>query len=138
MESKFVLQPCHVREDRFVDTDVAALVFTAEELVRCFAPKREYVELMKLRAMRPGSFFGRIKGGRTGRPTNFYFFRDDRRNSMRAFLKKDPTLAERVLEVYRVERADWGSKVEESESGSKDTPKWERAKPTSHVQETRR
>lgn len=137
MQTKFVLQPCKVREDRFVELEVEPLVLTASELVERFAPDRDYTELMKLRSMRPGGFLGRIRGGRTGHPVVFVFMRDDRRNSVAQFLKRDPTLMGRVLEVFRVDEANWGSRFIESESGKKDSPSWTKQSSAS-TQEMRR
>jgi len=128
MTTRFVFQPCKVREDRIVPLDDAPLVFTTRELIDRFVPQRDPLALRMLRSIRVNSYYGLIKNGAGDSVTNFVFMRDDRKNTLSFHLKKDPTVGERIVEVFRVDEVDWGSRFSEPDSGIKDRPAWERPK----------
>jgi hypothetical protein len=126
-----------VREDRVVpNKDEDALVLDS---IRALVTKFPHTpaEKTQLRGIRMGSYVGMIKGGRTGRPTLFTIWNQDRTNKVRWITRKDPTFADRVIEIYRAEEVDWGSSFMESDSGKKDMPTWQPAK-TAGVVEARR
>lgn len=118
--SRFVLQPCKIRENRVVRTDEEEVVLTVKELVAKFAPTRLRTELAKLRTIRIGGYVGRSKSGRTGKDVLFFIWRDDRSNDLAFLLKADPNFPDRMKEIYRVAEVNWGTSIEEIESGKKD------------------
>lgn len=128
--SRFILSPCKFREDRVVPTGEDPVSLDLRELMARFVPSGNKAELLKLRALRLGSYVGHCKGGRTGREVLFVLASMDRTNKVTWLLKGDPSFPSRVLDLYRVDVLDWGSRVEEVESGKKDRiPSEDRKRP---------
>jgi hypothetical protein len=125
--ARFVLQPCHLRDNRFAPTKGSEpVVLDWKSLREKLAPSGERAALMNLRGARIGCFVGLIKDpknldGRT--PRNFMLMNLDRSARLDWLLKKDPSFETRLLEVYRVEDVRWDSVVEEF--GTPELPPWE-------------
>jgi len=107
---KFVFKSCRVREDRVISEGDEA-VFDIPSLLKKFAPERARRDLIQLRALRVGQYIGIVRGSQSGKPITFFLWNNDRTNRIAWVLKKDPTFPERLIEIYRVEHVDWGSRV---------------------------
>jgi len=133
--SRFVLQPCKIREDRVVPTKDDPIILNAKKLVAKFVPSGNRIECLKLRQARIGSYVGRAKGSRTGKEVLFIIWNEDRSNKIRWILKRDEAFPDRLLEIYRLNEVDWGSRFEEKESGKKDRLPGDRAVPRARMRE---
>lgn len=118
--SRFLLQPCKIRENRVVPVAAAALDLDTKALLEKFAPTRDPRELVKLRSMRIEGYLGRSRGGKTGTEQLFFLWNQDRSNHLDFVLHGDPDFPSRVVEIYHVRVVDWGSRFDEPESGKKD------------------
>lgn len=125
----FVLQPCKLREDRFVpQKDEEPLVIKSiQGLLDKFAPTM-YGHRVQLRQLRVGAYVGLIKGSRSRKTVPFLVWNPDRSNRIRWLINQDPEFGDRVLEVYRADTVDWGASVSEVETGKKDIPTWKSKK----------
>jgi hypothetical protein len=133
--SRFVLRPCKIREDRVVVTEKDPLVLNARELVTKFSPRRLQRELMALKNARLNSFIGLCKGSRSGQTVPFIIWNQDRSNKIRWLLKRDAAFPDRLLEIYRLEEIDWGSRFDEPVSGEVDRIPGNRARPRARMTE---
>jgi len=133
--SRFVLQPCRIREDRVVPTKDEPVVLDAKELITKFAPNRVPKEKLAVRMARLGSFLGLCKGSRSGRTVPFIIWNPDRSNKIRWLLKQDEAFPDRLLEIYRLQEVDWGSSVEEIPSGKLDKLPGNNAQPRAKMTE---
>lgn len=106
----FVLKPCKLREDRFVQTDDDPLKLSWKDLLAKFAPRRSQKAVLCLRGIRIGGYVGVAKGPQ---PTVFFFINADRSGKINPQLIKNKQWVEKVGEVYYVETADWGAQVTE-------------------------
>ena len=116
--ARYLLQPCKLREDRIVPIkNVGPVEFTWKELVERLAPSRTDKALKSLYFLQPGSFVGLLKHPhprkREREVVNFVYVGQGRTGIISGPLARDPSFASRVIEVYRVERADRGMKVSE-------------------------
>ena len=134
---KFVLQPCHVRADRVApDKSNPVVLHSIHDLVEKFRPSTPG-ERLQIRSMRLGAYVGLIRGSQSGNVVPFVLWNRDRSNKIKWLLKKDPKFPTRLVEIYRVEEADWGSKFNEFDTGVRDAPTWQGSK-TPGMMEARR
>jgi len=110
--ARFVLQPCGVREDRFVlRRKEEPVEFDWPSLRAKFVPSGSRAGQANLCRLEPMMYVGLI---RTRRGIGNFILQNQGRNGMAAFmLRKDPFFLERVEEVYRVEEADYGHRCAE-------------------------
>lgn len=116
--ARFLLQPCKLREDRFVPIkNVGPVEFTWKELVERLAPSRTDKALKSLYFVQPGSFVGLLKHPhprkREREVVNFVYVGQGRTGIISGPLAHDPSFANRIIEVYRVEKADRDMKMSE-------------------------
>jgi hypothetical protein len=118
--ARFVLQPCKLRENRLVPLkNTAPLELTWKELVERLAPSRTDKALKSLYFLQPGSFVGLLKHPnprkREKEIVNFVYVGQGRTGLLLGPMAQDPTFAERLIEVYRVEKAEKDMKMSEPE-----------------------
>jgi hypothetical protein len=118
--ARFVLQPCKLRENRLVPLkNTAPVEFTWKELVERLAPSRTDKALKSLYFLQPGSFVGLLKHPnprkREKEVVNFVYVGQGRTGLLLGPMAQDPTFAERLIEVYRVEKAEKDMKMSEPE-----------------------
>ena len=113
--AKFVLHPCHLREDRFAPIKGAvAVTMNWAELVTTLAPSQELDAKMTLRSVSPGSYVGITKDRTDSKKIrNFVILNPDRSAKLDWLLKKDPSFENRLLQVFRVDEVVWESVVQE-------------------------
>lgn len=110
--ARFILQPAKLRLGRFVLAKLPPVSFTYAELRAKFVdPARPGGEL-NLRRLRAGAYIGLLRGA-SGRAENFFFWNVNRGGDARWLLVSERELPKRLLEVYRVDLADWGGSIEE-------------------------
>lgn len=121
--ARFVLTPCHIREDRVVP-DGEAVELDWPKVAAMLAPSQSPQALTTLTRMRTNSYVGLVRQAKahpaapvSPLPTNFLFMNSDRGNEIGWLLKKQPDFAERVEKIYRVDVALFDSKIEEHSSG---------------------
>ena len=113
----FVLTPCKLRNDRIVPQKGAPVVsLDWKGLVLKLAASRQAGALANLRHMDKGSFVGLAREQRTGLVRNFILKNPDRSDRVDWLLERDPTFADRLVEVYRVENANWDTSVVETDT----------------------
>lgn len=112
----FLLQPCKLREDRVVrQRGVDPVVMSGQEVIaRFLLDMRVPQDQFAFRKLAPASYIGLAKSALNGRPVRFYLRNDDLSGDVSWILKRDPTFASRLLEVWLVERAEWDSRVIEA------------------------
>jgi len=133
--AKFVLQPCKIRGDRVVPTKDPPVELDGRQLIAKLAPNRLPHNLLRLRQARLGSFIGRCKGSRSGREVLFTVWNPDRSNKIGWLLKQDAAFPDRLIEIYRLVEADWGSRFVEADSGKKDRLPGDKARRTPRMVE---
>lgn len=116
--ARYVLQPCKLREDRLVPIKNAGPVeFTWRELVERLAPSRTDKALKGLYFLQPGSYVGLLKHPhprkRESVVVNFVYVGQGRTGLLSGPLAQDPSFASRIIEVFRVERAERDTRVSE-------------------------
>jgi hypothetical protein len=114
--ARFVLTPCHIREDRVVPSE-DPVTLDWPEVAKLLAPSRSYPALMTLRRLRVNAFVGVFKSQAKKPPTNFLFQNTDRSNGIGWLLKTNPEFSEKVERIYRVEEAQFDAKFEEFSAG---------------------
>jgi hypothetical protein len=109
--SEFVLQPCHLRGTQLTPLkSQTALTLDWNALKAKFAPSNDTQALRSLHAARVGAFIGLARDRKN--PTisrNFMVLNEDRSARMDWILNKDPTFANRLLEVYKIVQVKWDS-----------------------------
>lgn len=111
--TSLLLTPCKLRNDRIVPVkDVPALRMEWAEIRERLAPSREENALLNLRKLDKGSFVGLLRA-KTGEVRNFILKNPDRSDTVDWLLEKDPTFPERLIEVFRVEEANWEASMSE-------------------------
>jgi len=111
--SRIVLQPCHVRDDRFVPSRKRdPLELDQTQFLRKLTPSGTRAGMTILLRARVGHYVGLIRS--RGGVTNFVFDNPRQKGRFAHLLKRDPAFAERVQEVYRVEVAEFASAVSEA------------------------
>lgn len=106
---RFALLPCKVRENRFVPAEDTVVEFSWKTLCAKFAPTRTREAVVPLRQLQMGGFVGLVRGPRG--VSNFVLVNADRSGRFDQGIIKDKDFASRVVEVFRVERADWGART---------------------------
>ena len=114
--AKFVMLPCKVREDRIVPQKGAAPVeMTGLQVIERFLlDVRQPADLYAFRSLAPESFIGLATSALNGRPVRFYIRNTDLSGDISWVLKRSPTFADRLLEVWKIDQAEWDSKVLEA------------------------
>lgn len=111
----FVLTPCKLREDRIVPVkDTPTLLLDWNGVLAKLAPNRQPSAMTNLRRMDKGSFIGLARDGKTSQVRNFILKNVDRSDKVDWLLAKDPSFPDRLVEVYRVEVANWETTVSET------------------------
>jgi hypothetical protein len=111
--ASFVLQPCKIRENRLVPTKDEAVTLSWDDFCKRLAPSRSLRAKSNLRRAGTNAFIGLLRNAQTQEPCNFILQNQDRSGSIEWLLKQDPSFSNRLLEVYRVESAEWDIKLEE-------------------------
>jgi len=113
--SRFVLQPCHLREGKFAPVKGSEpVVFDWASLVKALAPSQELAALRTLRSMQPGAYVGTTKDPvNKGKIRNFLLLNQDRSARLNWILKKDPSFETRLVDVFRVDDVKWESTMTE-------------------------
>jgi hypothetical protein len=110
---RVVLRPCKIWQDRVVPTDSPDVEFSWRALLAKFAPIPSKNASLAMRSLQQGSYVGLVRREGEVRPSFFVFMNADRSNRLGTGLIKDTDFPNRVVEVYRVEKADWGTSVVE-------------------------
>jgi hypothetical protein len=112
----FELIPCKFRDHKVVpvrDEEVLEIKDFTSFLER-FRVSFTHNQMEAIRIMRPDAFVGLIRGKLSGNPTFFCLANHDTRsNDFKWLLTKDPTIPNRVLEVFKVNSLEWDSGVQE-------------------------
>ena len=109
--ANFVLQPCKLKDNRFVPTKEEPITLDWGDLLTRVAPSKSYKAKLGLRSMKKGAFVGKTRNN--GVETNFIILNADTTGKVKWLLKQDPTFVNRLIEVFRVEDVSWDDKVEE-------------------------
>jgi hypothetical protein len=113
--AKFSLLPCSLREFWLCPLKGSEPVsFSWSELARKFAPSGEIAALRTLRALKTGAFVGLLAHPRQPILYNFLLLNTDRSGDLTKILRQDPSFSSRLREVFRVEWAEWDSRIAES------------------------
>lgn len=116
--ARFILTPCHLREDRVVPSKAEALELDWAGLVRALAPSRTMQAQTTLTRLRVSSFVGLMHSPVGGAPTNFALANTDASGSIGWLLKRHPDFPQRLHSIYRVEEATFDARIEEVDTGS--------------------
>jgi hypothetical protein len=116
--SHFVLKPARLIQDTFdVIPDQPVLEFGFRDLCKMLVPQgTAFTERQKLLHLRPRAYVGRAKSKQS--PNEIFIFvlyNWDRTGNIDYVLAKDPSFAERVIDVFRVEEVLYDSKVVEQQ-----------------------
>lgn len=127
--ARFVLTPCHIREDRVVPSG-DAVELDWPKVAALLAPSQSPQALTTLTRMRTNSYVGLLRPTKVPQqtkvlpsralepvPTNFIFLNDNRGNEIGWLLKRQPDFPDRVEQIYRVDVALFDTKIEEHSSG---------------------
>lgn len=119
--AKFVLQPCKLRQDRFVPIkDAECEEFTWKELALKLAPTTTPSALRTLQYIQAGAFIGLLKHPlNASQEVNFCFVAQSRTGYLTEVLRRDPTFESRLVTVYRVVEADKGAQLVEPKGTTK-------------------
>ena len=111
--ASFVLQPCKLRDGRFVPRDSEPMRLDWTGLTKVVAPSRSPHSYQILLSMQADGYVGVIKGEDDGRLSTFFYMGPMRNGDFRSILKKDETIGDRIDSVYRVDEVKWDGKTEE-------------------------
>jgi hypothetical protein len=108
---RFLLRPCRLLSDRFVPSAEESFELDWKGLVRRFShgPYAAHT----LQRLRTGAYLGMTSNPGSPQPVSFCLYNTDGSGKIKHVLRKDPSFAERLLEVYQVEEAHWGSRTTE-------------------------
>jgi len=110
--ARFVLQPCAIREARFVPKrKEEPIEFDWPALRARLAPSSSGPAQANLCRLEPLMFVGLIRT-RHG-PANFIYQDGGRRGFAGVLLRKDPTFLDRIVEVFRVVEVEYGGRCVE-------------------------
>ena len=123
-QGEFILEPSKIRDDKIVPNGEELLVLTLKEFLEGMRATGHREERVKLRQARTGGFIGFSIGPRTKQLCLFVIWRPDRGNDIEFLLRRDRGFPERCQKIFRIVKADWGSRMAEPFSGKKDTPTW--------------
>lgn len=116
MPARFVIQPCKLREDRLTPVKGSEpLTLSWKELAKKLAPSANAQALRTLYYVQTGAYVGLLKHPATGQPVNFCFVAQDRSGNVAEVLRRDPSFAHRLIEVFLVKEADRGVRLSEPE-----------------------
>lgn len=105
--TEVVLRPARLRETRFVAVHNAApITLDWEDLRQRFVPTGNPRGLMLLRQLRMGMYLGLRRQGLDQRL--FLLDTAGRSASIAGVLRRDPSFTRDLVEVYFVEKANWG------------------------------
>lgn len=108
---RIVLQPCRVRAGRIIpDQHEEAIKLTLVEAFKKLVPSGSPIGGLLLRRTRVGDFIGLRKRGKI--VTNFVL-NSTTGGSLSAVLRKHPTFANELLEVYKISETHWDATMEE-------------------------
>lgn len=108
--SSLTLQSCKLRESRLVpDKEVEPETLDFVEACDRLAPSGSPGALLQLRNLKLGNFVGVRKVG--GHPRTFTINLPN--GNIREILRAHPTFGSDLIEVYRVERAEWDAQITE-------------------------
>lgn len=105
--ARFILQQCKLRDYSFVPTSDDPLTLTWPELKGKLSPTGSHRSLLNLRRGRIGHYLGLIKDKTSGKPINFLLVNSGHPYQIKLTLKNDPTISERLIEIYRIVLAEW-------------------------------
>ena len=112
--SRFVLKPCRLRDDKLVpEKDAELITMTWRELARKLAPSNRIEALRTLSYVQLGAYVGLLSRGDLA-PSNFCFVAQDRSGNVSTILKRSPSFARDLREVYQVVEVDRGTAMVES------------------------
>jgi len=112
--ARFVLTPCKLREMWLVpQKNQPPIILTWPELLKRLAPSRDPRAVGNLQFLQPQSFVGLLHHPLSKTPSNFVMTNADRSGSIERVLKRDPTFAGRLVEVFRVEEAEYDARMTE-------------------------
>lgn len=110
--SDFVLRPAYLRDGKFVpDRQATPVEMDWPDVMRRFAPSQTPQSLLILRQAHPGTFIGTRRRGRLA--TTFAFDSAGRSRSAAQVMKRDPSFATSIIEVFLVERTKHGAQLQE-------------------------
>lgn len=110
--SEFTLKPARIRDGKFVpERNATAMTMDWRDLVKRLAPSRTSRGLVILRMIRPGMFVGIRKRGKN--IVTFSFDAAGRSRNASHVLKYNPGFEESIIEVFLVDKADWGMRLRE-------------------------
>lgn len=111
--SHFILRRCRILQQHFVsDKEETVLNFESlRELVRHFVPSNVPGQKRVLAGLRRGEFIGFSKR-KDGQQQSVFRFTDPSGNLENIF-SNDPSLEARIVECFRVERADYDARITE-------------------------
>jgi hypothetical protein len=113
-QATFTLRPCRIRENRIVpQKDAQAVVYPWRELVQKFAPSGTFAACANLQRLRTDYYIGLLQKPGQKVLANFVFLDTEHSGKLRDVIRKDPTFADRVVEIYRVEQLFWSGGVQE-------------------------
>mgnify|MGYP001574908788 CR=1 FL=1 len=115
--AKIKMVECRLRETKLVPIKGKEYEeFDLKELVAKWqlTPSQNATHLRVLRMLKPDCFVGRSTHPTTGVPGLFYWHDATNKNDVASLLKRDPSFSNRLVEVWRVESAQWDSKFEET------------------------
>lgn len=118
--ASFVLQPCHLRDDRFVPSKAEPITCEWDDLVNRLAPSKSSKAKLTLRQLQRGAFVGTTRHRSSNIPTNFMLVMPDRSGRVGGLLQQDPSFADRLLEVFQVQSVVWDDKLDEIPTRVKD------------------
>jgi hypothetical protein len=116
--AQFTLQPYKLRDWKFVPTKEAPLVLDWPQYRAKLAPTGSRRALLNLRMSRAGHFVGLIRDKNSQQIHNFIMINTGNQYQTKLILKKDETIADRLIEVYRVEGVVWDDSCEEFPEGT--------------------
>lgn len=115
----FTLLPCRHRGGKFVARRESEPVeLELQALVEKFGINPSLPrDMQKICMLQPNAYVGTTRTSKGGR--NSFVLRNHDRSSNFAWVhKQDPTFEGRIVEVYRVDRAEWDSSLTEVEDRS--------------------
>lgn len=113
--SRFVLKPCRVLQTHLSPTKAEPESLTFEEVFAKFVPAGDSRQALNLRFLKPGAFIGLVKSSsQPNKIVNFILHNLDNSGNIDFVLKSDPSFESRLICAYRVDEAQFDSKITES------------------------
>lgn len=112
--ARFVLQLCRLRSQTLVPRrDENPLDLDWDGLVARLAPAKTQQAMMTLRRLQVGAFVGLSRHPSTDQVGNFLLINPDRSGRLGWLLAQDRSFSNRLIEVFRVQEAEWDHKFED-------------------------